>query len=280
MHLFRKKDASSDVTDGGERVTHLTPNTSYYAHLSIYHFALPFCQDAVVLDAGSGAGYGTAYLAAHGARYVDGIDASAKAVAFSQENFRQENLRYQVMGLEEIAGFEAQSFDLIFTSNTLEHIADVPAFMRSAWTLLKPDGVLVVAVPPVYQAESRAANIANPYHLNIWSPRQWHAVLSQYFASVDCVRHHFDKPGYVLDFSDTPATCRLREDDFLFLPSSVEVLCTIGAITAMFVARKPRPAGELPPPGSGVQYVDDSFSRAPVVQRPSGFAKLRAWLRV
>ncbi|NJK81137.1 MAG: class I SAM-dependent methyltransferase [Chloroflexaceae bacterium] len=33
-----------DVTDDGERVTHLRPDAYYYAHLSIYHFALPFCQ--------------------------------------------------------------------------------------------------------------------------------------------------------------------------------------------------------------------------------------------
>lgn len=270
---------AQDVTDGGERVTHLTPNTSYYAHLSIYQFALPYCQDGLVLDAGSGAGYGAAYVAAHGARQVEGIDASVKAVEFSQKHFQRDNLRYQMMGLESITGFPAHSFDLIFTSNTLEHVADVLAFLHSAWSLVKPQGVVVVAVPPVYHAESKAANVANPYHLNIWSPRQWHATIGQYFAAVECVRHHFEKPGYVLDFADTPQSCHLREDDFLFLPSSVDELCRIGAITAMFVASQPRAANEVPALGRPVEFVDDSFSRAPVQSSRRRLANVRAWLR-
>jgi hypothetical protein len=59
-----------EISDGGERVTHLERNFVYYVHLSIYDFALQFCQDGLVLDAGSGAGYGSAYLAGSGARHV------------------------------------------------------------------------------------------------------------------------------------------------------------------------------------------------------------------
>ena len=73
--------------DGGERVTHLYPNDCFVAHRSLYHFVVPFIADATVLDAGSGAGYGAAHLADHGARQVLGVDASPKAVAFSRHHF-------------------------------------------------------------------------------------------------------------------------------------------------------------------------------------------------
>jgi hypothetical protein len=48
-----------EIMNKGERVTHLYPNDCYYGHLSIYYFALQFCQGGTVLDAGSGAGYGS-----------------------------------------------------------------------------------------------------------------------------------------------------------------------------------------------------------------------------
>src|SRR5207244_2767236 len=74
------------ITDAGERVTHLFPNDCYVAHLSIYRLVRASVAGAAVLDAGSGAGYGAAYLARHGAREVRGIDASPKAVAFSRQH--------------------------------------------------------------------------------------------------------------------------------------------------------------------------------------------------
>src|SRR5262249_5774562 len=94
------------VSDGRERVTHLFPNDCYVAHLSLYAFARPLVQGATVLDAGSGAGYGAAYLADHGARTVLAIDASAKAVAFSRHHFSRPNLRYEVMDLGRLGGLE------------------------------------------------------------------------------------------------------------------------------------------------------------------------------
>jgi 2-polyprenyl-3-methyl-5-hydroxy-6-metoxy-1,4-benzoquinol methylase len=252
-----------DISDSGERVTHLYPNDCYYAHLSIYRFASKYSQDKLVLDAGSGAGYGTAYFADEGARFVWGIDVSSKAVAFSLYHFQRPNLRFQVMDLQEISGFPNHYFDLIFSSNTLEHVPDVSLFLQRGWELLKPEGVMIVAVPPIIDEETRALNVANLYHLNIWSPRQWHHVLRQFFSEIECYMHHFEKPGITLDFGNTPEQTIVNEEDFLFLPISLERLSEIGTITAMFVARNPRPKDELPSPGSGISFVDDSFTRSP-----------------
>lgn len=251
----------ADVMDGNERVVHLLPNSCYYAHLSIYYFALPFARDGYVLDAGSGTGYGACYLADHGARFVEAVDLSPKAIAFSREHFPRPNLRFQVMDLEKITGFRDRQFDLVFSSNALEHLLDVPAFFRSAWRLLKPDGALVVAVPPILNDWQKLANLANLYHLNIWSPRQWHHVVSRYFADVEYYHHGFDKPGIALDFNDTPEQTQVTERDFLFKRIALEDYATCGTCTVIFVARRPRAAGEVPPPGSPPTFVDDSFTR-------------------
>ncbi len=252
------------ISDEGERVTHLYPNSSYQAHLSLYMFAAPYAQGLDVLDAGSGAGYGSHYLATHGARSVEAIDVSAKAIAFSCQHFVAPNLRYQAMDLEQITGFAAHSFDLIFTSNTLEHVPHVASFFAAAWELLRPAGVCIVAVPPVYNADSVAANLANPYHLNIWSPRQWQYALSCYFDEVTCIRHHVEVAGRSLNFADAPETRQYQVEDFVFLPSSVDELSAIGALTAVFVARKPRPLAEISA-SSPIAMIDDSFTRPPGV---------------
>lgn len=251
------------VTAGGERVTHLWPNDCYYAHLSIYYFALPLVQDALVLDAGSGAGYGAAYLAEHGARHVEAVDVSEEAVAFSQKYFQRPNLRYQAMSLEELSGFSPASFNVIFSSNVLEHVPNVLNFFKTAHHLLKPGGTLVAAVPPIFDETSKKANVDNLYHLNIWSPRQWHHVLSMFYEEVECYQHRFDQPGKTLDFWNQPEQTTIREQDFSFPAVPLEGLYE-PTLTAVFIARKPKAAL----PSLKLDFVDDSYTRPPSATPP------------
>jgi 2-polyprenyl-3-methyl-5-hydroxy-6-metoxy-1,4-benzoquinol methylase len=158
------------ITDDCERVSHLQQDDLYFAHLSIYWFALQFCTGKTVLDAGSGTGYGSAYLAENGAHEVHAIDVSDKAVEYSKVTFRRPNLGYQTMDLQEITGFPNHHFDVIFSSNVFEHIPDVSVLMRRAWELLRSDGVMIVAVPPITNRASRRDNVMNPYHLKHMVP--------------------------------------------------------------------------------------------------------------
>lgn len=265
------------VTADGERVTHLWPNDCYYAHLSIYHFGRQYCQNKLILDAGSGAGYGSAYLADHGARLVEAVDVSGEAVRFSRKYFKRSNLRYQVMSLEQIQGFAPQSFDFIFSSNVLEHVPDVIKFFTSAYSLLTPGGVLLAAVPPVIDENSKQANLQNIFHLNIWSPRQWQHVLSMFFEEIEYYVHRFEKPGISLDFSNTPEQTIITESDFTFTATALDEY-DANCLTAVFVARKPK--SDLPE--VRLDFVDDSFTR-PVHKPTAGQAApsiniiLRAW---
>jgi 2-polyprenyl-3-methyl-5-hydroxy-6-metoxy-1,4-benzoquinol methylase len=176
------------ISDGGERVSHLQKDLIYYAHLSIYDFAAQFCRDTVVLDAGSGSGYGAAHLAEAGARRVTGIDLSSEAVAFSRHHFRRPNVDFQAGRIEDLV-FAADSFDLVFTSNTLEHVRDVPRFLHVAHRALRRSGRLLVAVPPITDDRALYVNVINPHHVNLWSPRQWESVLNLFFEDIDVFLH-------------------------------------------------------------------------------------------
>jgi 2-polyprenyl-3-methyl-5-hydroxy-6-metoxy-1,4-benzoquinol methylase len=275
----------AEISDGDERITHLYPNDCYYAHLSLYRFALQFATDALILDAGCGAGYGTHYLAERGARFVRGIDVSARAIAFCREHFCRPNLEYRVVDLQSLDRFTDGPLDLLFTSNVLEHLPNVPAFLWGAWRLLKRTGVMVVAVPPIVDAARRAANIENPYHLNIWSPRQWEHVLRMYFAEVQPYQH-LVPAGMPVDFLHTPEQTVIRETDFVFEPVAETLSECASNLTALYVVRCPVPREQLPSPEAPLSFVDDSFTRPlllpnrsaqPAVARPWWRLPRRAW---
>ena len=63
-------------------------------HLARYAFAARLCRGKQVLDAGCGAGYGSAELARTAAGVL-GIDRSAEAVAFARAEYAAENLRFE-----------------------------------------------------------------------------------------------------------------------------------------------------------------------------------------
>jgi 2-polyprenyl-3-methyl-5-hydroxy-6-metoxy-1,4-benzoquinol methylase len=244
-------------------VTHLYPNDCYYGHLSIYLFATQFTQGCRILDAGSGMGYGSAYLAKKGALHVEGIELNGQSVKLSRNHFRLPNLVYHQMDLQNIEGFGHHQFDVIFSSNVMEHILDVSAFLRSTWELLKSDGIFIVAVPPITSTIDRMANISIVDHLNIWSPRQWHHVLSQYLTEIECYSHALAKPGVTLKLDNTPEETKITEKDFSFRKVEIDDFeYKTTSLTAIFVARKPVPKEKVPPPGRHTTFIDDSFSRS------------------
>lgn len=255
--------ADVDVGGGGERVDPRVRNDLFYAHLSLYGFARPFAIEGRVLDAGSGSGYGAAWLAEQGARSVLGLDVDPHAVAFSRAHFSRPglDLDFRVMDVERITGLPRDSFDLVFSSNTLEHLADPWAFLRSANELLADDGVLVIAVPAVFNIVSRVQQLSNPHHLVIWSPEQWFHAVGCYFEVVEGWRHLFARHDLPLDVHNGPADCRIDETDFAFERLPEDELRR-DTLTNVFVARRPRPTAELPSRGAPPSYVDDSFVRA------------------
>ena len=268
-----------EIIDDGERVTHLFPNDCYVAHRSIYHFMMPHVAGANVLDAGCGSGYGAAYLAEGGARVVAGVDASAKAIAFSREHFARPNLRFEVMNIERLEHLEDGTWDLIVCSNVLEHVPHVGRFLRRVGALLKPNGVFLLAVPPIINDALRAQNLANPYHLNIWSPRQWRHALGRYFGDVQAFQHWYEKPGVELNLINSPADTVITEDDFVFHPVTVDQLYELPTITAVFTACRPVPADTVAAHGPDLDFVDDSFTRPALVAPSTWAARARRRLR-
>lgn len=252
-----------ELHEYGERVSHLYKNNCYFAHLSLYYLATQFIKGNKILDAGSGCGYGTAYLADINRDYeVIGLEISEKAVEFSKKTFVRSNLTYKQMDLEHITGFTEDYFDFIYCSNVMEHIENTQDFLSCLCEILKPDGLLLIIVPIIICKIQRDDNIGISQHLNIWSPRQWKYVLNKYFRQILCYTH-INRSGIDIgDFNNTPEETTITEKDFILKEVELEELYKSPSFGAVFLCKYPKKSKEI----VKITFLDDSFTRPrPVV---------------
>lgn len=134
-------------------------------HIARYSFAKELCAGRRVLDAACGEGYGSRLLANWGASEVVGVDISAEAIASAQQHFSSENVRFIQNDAETLPRhFEPNSFDLIVSFETIEHVQDPALFLRNIRDLLKPGGVVAISCPNDWWYFPTEAE-RNPFHL-------------------------------------------------------------------------------------------------------------------
>ena len=102
-------------------------------------------QGLRILDVGCGAGLMCEPLASRGAQVV-GIDAAAKNIAAARLHAAAGGLQvdYRV-GEPQAALRDGESFDVLLLLEVVEHVDDVPAFVRGAAAHLAPGGLLLAS---------------------------------------------------------------------------------------------------------------------------------------
>lgn len=128
-----------------------------------------FKPEGRVLDVGCGPGF-FMEVAERKGYDVWGLDPSSYIVRVAQERF---GTRVRE-GTLETAGFENQSFDIIVSFDTFEHIYEPLRFIDTSRELLAPKGVLVITTP---NAKSLLARVSGrrwvsfkiPEHVFYWS---------------------------------------------------------------------------------------------------------------
>ena len=177
----------------GERIVPGTPlwDASYPDHIQRYQFALDFiAEDAAVLDAGCGVGYGAAEVADRRRARVVAVDIAEEALALARQHFDHPAItwcRDDCERLETAADFAP--FDVVINFENIEHLAHPAGFLARAAELLKPGGALLTSTPNRLllnhlRGVPADAPSANHYHLNEFSEAEFRALLETYFEHV------------------------------------------------------------------------------------------------
>lgn len=161
----------------GERVEPgFTPGGLVQQHVAAYRFFTPYVGSKDVLEVGCGEGYGSAMLG-EAARRVTAIDYSAEAVAHARRRGSSENLRFVAMDAERLC-FAPGSFEVVCTSQVIEHLTDQRGFLESVGRLLRPGGQALVVTP------NRRTSLFNPFHLHEFDPGELGDLLGSVFGEV------------------------------------------------------------------------------------------------
>jgi 2-polyprenyl-3-methyl-5-hydroxy-6-metoxy-1,4-benzoquinol methylase len=150
-----------------ERIHHDTIywDQFYNEHIIRYNFAIPYCEDKIVLDAACGTGYGSAILAQNKAQKVIGVDISEEAIQEAKLKYGHiVNLEFYCLSVYEISKLN-QKFDLIVSFETIEHIDNPLLFIKLLDMNLSNAGKCIISSPNKTYTD-RNIDFTNPYHLS------------------------------------------------------------------------------------------------------------------
>jgi ubiquinone/menaquinone biosynthesis C-methylase UbiE len=151
--------------------------------LAKFRFASQYAINKLVLDAGCGAGQGSAYLSRSGARYVVGIDVSSEAIVYARRTFPQNNLTFVVMDALYL-GFPDHTFDLVTSIEVIEHLSEPDRYIAEIRRVLRDRGILVLSTPNKLISSPTPGTIW-PHHVKEFYPDELYTLLTKHFSSVE-----------------------------------------------------------------------------------------------
>jgi SAM-dependent methyltransferase len=197
-------------------------------HFARYAFAARLSRRKRVLDAGCGAGYGTAELA-RGAATVLGLDVSAEALRFARLNYSLPNAGFLQASCAALP-FQGGSFDLVTMFEVIEHIKEWRECLLEIRRVLAPAGQCVISTPNRdYYAESRGTTGPNPYHEHEFSFEEFGAELRAVFPHVSMfVQNHVE--GLVFQPARTSPQAEARVDSGAWGPRDAHFFLAVCAL--------------------------------------------------
>jgi GT2 family glycosyltransferase/SAM-dependent methyltransferase/glycosyltransferase involved in cell wall biosynthesis len=151
-------------------------------HVHRYLMAARLCEGAVVLDAACGSGYGTGILSSRAAMAY-GVDVDPEAVAYAEAHYGGEKVAYRTASVTDLP-FESDTFDVVVSFETLEHLEQQAEMLAEFRRVLKPQGVLIISTPdkPIYNA---ALAEPNAFHVAELTRGEFETLVRERFKTVE-----------------------------------------------------------------------------------------------
>lgn len=160
----------------GERTAPGIARENYWfrRHEAAYRWVIEHCAPtgAVVVDAGSGEGYGADMLHRAGAAEVIALEYDESAAAHSA--LRYPNVTTLRANLDSLPLPDA-SVDLLVTMQVIEHLWDLPRFLRECRRVLRPGATIAAATPnrlTFSPGLGRHRKPTNPFHVEEFDAEQ------------------------------------------------------------------------------------------------------------
>ena len=147
-------------------------------HIGRYVFAAQFVN-GTILDIACGNGYGSSYLIHKGAKTVVGGDYSGEAIEYARCHYSKDGLYFLRLDAQQLP-FRDNSFDVIVSLETIEHLEKYKDFLQDCRRVLKEDGIFVCSTPNA----NASFGSRDPYHFREFSVDELHEQVARYFAEV------------------------------------------------------------------------------------------------
>lgn len=106
---------------------------------------LPAGAALKIADLGCGNGYIAGLMAGLG-HSVTAVDSSAEGIGIAEEAHPE--VRFMCVSLyEDLANMIGQDYDVIVSSDVIEHLYDPRLFLKNAYALLRPGGTIILTTP-------------------------------------------------------------------------------------------------------------------------------------
>lgn len=148
-------------------------------HLNRYLTAKQYVVGKRVLDVACGEGYGTRLMKNWGAESAVGVDISDEAIQVANRQFAGEGITFLAHSAEELP-FEKNSFDVVVSFETIEHLPNPEKFLGEIKRVVKPGGVVIISCPNDDYYAKNLDSYENPYHLCRYSWSDFRELTEKY----------------------------------------------------------------------------------------------------
>ncbi len=148
-------------------------------HIARYVFAGKFVAGKSILDIACGTGYGSSYLFNKGANTVVGADYSDEALEYGRLHYQKDGLEFIWCDAQQMV-FPDNSFDVIVSFETIEHLERYEDYLKECKRVLKADGTFICSTPNI----DGGFGYKNPWHLREFSLIEFNELMSRYFGEV------------------------------------------------------------------------------------------------
>lgn len=151
-------------------------------HINRYAFALCYVRNRVVLDVACGIGYGAQYLKRQ-ANCVVGGDISEEALRYASRDFSMVGLDFLRLDAQALP-FADESFDVIVSFETIEHLPNYEAFLDDCSRCLTPQGTFICSTPNKRISSPDSSKTSSVSHAHEFYPDEFIQLINNYFTNL------------------------------------------------------------------------------------------------